>query len=80
MLLTLARLEPRKGVDMVIRALPEILKSHPKAVYVVAGGGEDRARLEQLALESGRRAQRAFCTAPVDGAAKAALFASPMCS
>ncbi len=52
-LLTLARLEPRKGVDMVIRALPEILKLHPKAVYVIAGGGEDRARLEKVALEAG---------------------------
>ena len=73
-LLTLARLEPRKGVDMVIRALPDILKSHPKAVYVVAGGGEDRARLERLAMEAGVASNVHF-TGPVDGAAKAALFA-----
>lgn len=74
-LLTLARLEPRKGVDMVIRAMPEILRSHPRAVYVVAGGGDDRARLEQIALQAGV-AQSVHFTGPVDGAAKAALFAS----
>ena len=74
-LLTLARLEPRKGVDMVIRALPEILKSHPKAVYLIAGGGEDRARLEQIAFDAGV-APSVYFTGPVDGAAKAALFAS----
>jgi phosphatidyl-myo-inositol dimannoside synthase len=74
-LLTLARLEPRKGVDMVIRVLPEILKAHPKAVYVVAGGGEDKARLEQLAIATGVAGSVQF-TGPVDGAAKAALFAS----
>lgn len=74
-LLTLARLEPRKGVDMVIRVLPEILKSHPKAVYVVAGSGEDRARLEQLATDIGVAGSVHF-VGPVDGKAKAALFAS----
>jgi phosphatidylinositol alpha-1,6-mannosyltransferase len=74
-LLTLARLEPRKGVDMVIRVLPEILKSHPKTVYVVAGAGEDRTRLEQLAKDTGVSSSVHFA-GPVDGAAKAALFAS----
>lgn len=72
-LLTLARLEPRKGVDMVIRALPDILKAHPKAVYVVAGGGDDRPRLEKLALDLGVGAHLHF-TGAVDGPAKAALF------
>jgi phosphatidylinositol alpha-1,6-mannosyltransferase len=45
----LARLEPRKGVDAVIRAMPEILKHHPGCVFAVAGGGADRPRLEELA-------------------------------
>lgn len=74
-LLTLARLEPRKGVDMVIRALPQIVKSHPGAVYLVAGGGGDRARLEQIAKDSGV-AQSVHFAGAVDGEAKAALFAS----
>ncbi len=46
---TLARLEPRKGIDAVIRAMPEILKHHPGCVFAVAGGGADRPRLEELA-------------------------------
>jgi phosphatidyl-myo-inositol dimannoside synthase len=46
---TLARLEPRKGADTVIRAMPEVLKQHPACVFAVAGGGADRPRLEQLA-------------------------------
>lgn len=74
-LLTLARLEARKGVDMVIRALPEILKSHPQALYVVAGDGGDRARLERLAATMGVVAHVHFAGA-VDGDAKAALFSS----
>jgi len=72
-LLTLARLEPRKGIDMVIRALPDTLKTHPNAVYIVAGGGEDRPRLERLALDNGVGRHVHFAGA-VDGPAKAALF------
>ncbi|MDZ4867139.1 MAG: glycosyltransferase family 4 protein [Alphaproteobacteria bacterium] len=72
-LLTLARLEPRKGIDMVIRALPDILKTHPNAVYIVAGGGEDRPRLEKLVVDSGVGRHVHFAGA-VDGPAKAALF------
>lgn len=74
-LLTLARLEPRKGVDMVIRALPHILKSHPNAIYLVAGGGGDRARLDQIAAAAGVAGSVRFI-GPVGGEVKAALFAS----
>lgn len=44
---TLARLEPRKGVDQVIRALPGL----PGVRHAVAGDGPDRPRLEALARE-----------------------------
>ncbi|MBL9096160.1 MAG: glycosyltransferase family 4 protein [Alphaproteobacteria bacterium] len=74
-LLSLCRLEPRKGVDMVIRALPRVLETHPKALYIVAGGGDDRARLETLARETGV-ADSVHFAGMVDGEAKAALFAS----
>ena len=50
---TVARLEPRKGVDSVIRAMPALLGRHPACLYVVAGGGEDRPRLEELARQLG---------------------------
>jgi phosphatidylinositol alpha-1,6-mannosyltransferase len=36
-LLTLSRLVSRKGHDLVIRALPEILRAVPDALYVIAG-------------------------------------------
>jgi phosphatidylinositol alpha-1,6-mannosyltransferase len=62
-LLTLGRLAPderRKGQDQVIRALPEILASCPEAVYVVAGTGHDRDRLESLARRLGVERAVAF--------------------
>jgi len=48
---TLARLEPRKGVDAVLRALPALRGRHPGLVYLVAGAGADLARLQALAAE-----------------------------
>jgi phosphatidylinositol alpha-1,6-mannosyltransferase len=51
-LLTLARLVDRKGQDTVIRALPAVLKEVPDLVYVLAGGGDHRGALEQLAREN----------------------------
>jgi phosphatidyl-myo-inositol dimannoside synthase len=74
-LLTLSRLEPRKGIDMVLRALPDILASHPNTVYVVAGAGGDRARLEKLAIDIGVSASVVFAGS-VSAGAKAALFAA----
>lgn len=55
-LLTVSRLaasERYKGHDRVIRAVAELRNAHPDLVYVVAGDGDDRPRLEQLALELG---------------------------
>jgi phosphatidylinositol alpha-1,6-mannosyltransferase len=48
-LLTVARLVPRKGIDTVIEALPKLVETYPGLSYLVAGEGEDRERLEQLA-------------------------------
>jgi phosphatidyl-myo-inositol dimannoside synthase len=42
-----------KGFDTVIHALPRILAVVPAARYVVAGGGDDRGRLERLASTLG---------------------------
>ncbi|WP_237057205.1 glycosyltransferase family 4 protein [Microbulbifer sediminum] len=72
-LLTLARLEPRKGVDAVIRALPEVRQHHPGLLYIVAGKGDDRARLERLAVATGVADCVHFAGAVSDGE-KAALF------
>jgi len=51
MLLTVGRLVPRKGIDTVLRALPNVLQSVPDLTYVVVGTGPDRARLEGVADE-----------------------------
>lgn len=55
-LLTVARLdasERAKGVEVVLRALPEIRQSLPDLVYIIAGDGNDRQRLEAVAREIG---------------------------
>jgi len=52
-LLTVARIVERKGVDLVIRALSEIKKSIPNAVYIVSGAGPMRASLEKIAENLG---------------------------
>ncbi|HVV19704.1 MAG TPA: glycosyltransferase family 4 protein, partial [Pseudonocardiaceae bacterium] len=44
-----SRLVPRKGQDMLIRALPEIRRRVPDAALLLVGGGPDRDRLEALA-------------------------------
>ena len=48
---TLSRLVERKGLDLVLRALPRVLAEVPQAVYLVVGEGPDRPRLEALARE-----------------------------
>jgi glycosyltransferase involved in cell wall biosynthesis len=48
-LLAVCRLEPQKGLDIAVRALPGIRARHPKAELVVLGEGAQRAELEQLA-------------------------------
>jgi len=50
-LLAVCRLEPQKGLDIAVRALPEIRARHPKAELVVLGEGAQRSELEQLASE-----------------------------
>ncbi|HXA78380.1 MAG TPA: glycosyltransferase family 4 protein [Candidatus Acidoferrales bacterium] len=55
MLLTVARLissEPGKGVDSVIAVLPDVLKAVPNLFYVIVGGGDLQAGLEDLARKS----------------------------
>ncbi|RKE59761.1 phosphatidylinositol alpha-1,6-mannosyltransferase [Dietzia kunjamensis] len=49
----LSRLVPRKGQDMLIRAMPEIARRVPGAVLVVVGGGPYRRTLEGLARRLG---------------------------
>lgn len=48
-LLTVARLIPRKGHDVVLRALPEIARKVPDVAYLVVGSGPEEVRLKSLA-------------------------------
>jgi phosphatidyl-myo-inositol dimannoside synthase len=48
-LLTISRLVKRKGINLVIRALPEIWRHVPELVYVVVGDGEERGHLNVIA-------------------------------
>ncbi|MGI5228799.1 glycosyltransferase family 4 protein [Actinoallomurus sp. CA-142502] len=48
-ILCVARLVPRKGVDMLIRALPLVRRNVPDAVLLIVGKGPDEARLRKLA-------------------------------
>jgi phosphatidylinositol alpha-1,6-mannosyltransferase len=52
-LLTVARLDPHKGVDTVIRALPAVVARFPDVHYAVAGSGAEREALEKLAHKGG---------------------------
>jgi len=52
-LLSVGGLVPRKGHDMVIRALPRLLKRYPDLVYLVVGEGRHRQALETLLGEVG---------------------------
>ncbi len=47
-ILTVGNLVPRKGQDKVIQAMPEILRYHPQAHYVVVGNGEYIAHLRSM--------------------------------
>jgi phosphatidylinositol alpha-1,6-mannosyltransferase len=47
-----SRLVPRKGQDVLIRAMPEIVRRVPDAALLVVGDGPYRSALERMAFES----------------------------
>ena len=52
-LLTVGRLVPRKGCDLVLRSVAELAAEYPGLRYIVAGEGPERDRLDGLAQELG---------------------------
>lgn len=84
-LLTVGRLDSReryKGHDRVIRALPDLVRGGHDVVYLIIGEGDDRARLEELARNSGVADRVRFLgavdqNALVDGYRTADLFVMP---
>lgn len=51
--LTVGRLQERKGHDVMIEALATIREAIPNVLFAVVGGGEERDRLEQLVAHDG---------------------------
>lgn len=52
-LLSVGRLVARKGHDLVIRALPEILRVHEDVIYLIVGQGPNEEPLRALARAGG---------------------------
>jgi glycosyltransferase involved in cell wall biosynthesis len=52
-LLVVGRLRIRKGVNVLLAAMPELLRRHPAARLLIAGDGEHRPALEREAAELG---------------------------
>ncbi|WP_440998694.1 glycosyltransferase family 4 protein [Fodinibius sp. SL11] len=45
---SVCRLVPRKGMDLVLRSLKEIVKKDSNVIYLVGGSGPDATRLKEL--------------------------------
>jgi len=71
---TLARLEPRKGVDATLRAMPALRKDHPDLVFLIAGEGDDLWRLRRLAVDLGVGDAAVFLGGVREPGRKAALL------
>lgn len=52
-IVSISRLVLKNGLDTLIRALPLVAAHHPDVRLLVVGEGEDRAKLEALALSTG---------------------------
>jgi phosphatidylinositol alpha-1,6-mannosyltransferase len=50
-ILTVGRLQARKGHDKMIEAMPTILAAHPKTLYCIIGDGDQKPRLLKLVSE-----------------------------
>lgn len=52
-IISVSRLIPRKGHDVVLRALPKVLEQVPDAVYLIVGDGPYRPTLDGIVAELG---------------------------
>lgn len=74
--LFLSRIDPKKGVDLLLPAFREVLRQDPRAALVIAGEGELSLvdRLHRMAAELGI-ANSVFWPGFLSGARRAAAFA-----
>ncbi len=59
-ILTVGRLQKRKGHDVMIRATGLIRKQFPDVLYAIVGGGEERPALDELVRREGLTGQVQF--------------------
>ena len=52
LVVSVSRLVPRKGMDVLIEAAGALAREHPQLVVAIAGAGRDRPRLERLAVRA----------------------------
>ncbi len=52
-LISVGRIEKRKGMDTVLRVLPELLQDFPGLIYVIIGSGSQKDELQALASALG---------------------------
>lgn len=76
--LFLGRLKRRKGVDLLLQALPNV-PVQGSVELVIAGDGEERARLEGLAAALGLNDRVRF-VGPIRGGAKVFLLQNALCT
>lgn len=74
-LLAVGSLSQKKGLDVLLRALPQVVREAPAVRLVLAGEGPEAERLRALAGELGLAGQVRFA-GMVTGPAKADLFAA----
>jgi len=60
-LISIARLEPRKGLELALGILPELIAKFPRLLYIIAGEGSQRKRLEHVVAASGLHEHVVFC-------------------
>ena len=60
-LYTVGRLDERKGHDLVIRALPSIIRQVPNVIYLIGGEGPHLSKLKQLVRELDLQDYVRFC-------------------
>jgi phosphatidylinositol alpha-1,6-mannosyltransferase len=81
-LVTVGRLEERKGQDKIINILPRLLADFPNLIYMIAGSGPLKEQLSRQAIALGVENKLQFCGRVSDGEraallSKATLFAMP---
>ena len=53
LLATIARLDPGKGHQYLLRTAARVLKKHPNVTFIIAGDGNERTRLKKMARSLG---------------------------